>query len=147
MFTSKEKADELVCLILGVIRSIHSHLNKQHRIDFSKISPLKVQVLGFIKKQKDPLMKEVADFLSITPPSATSLINSMSKEKLIVRRPDNKDRRTVRLLLTSEGSKILNKGFKEMTSHMKEVFNCLNEKEKKQLTVIYRKIYNFNNKK
>jgi len=146
MFKQKESEDELISLILGVIRSIHSHLNKQHQLDFSKTSPLKVQVLGFIKKQKNPLMKDMADFLLITPPSATSLIDSMAKEKLIVRCPDNKDRRLVRLSITSGGSKFLSLGFKEMTGHMKEVLNCLTEKEKKQLIAIYRKIYNFNNK-
>jgi len=147
MSAQKEKADELVSLILGVIRSMHSRLNKQHQVDFSKISPLKVQVLGFIKKQKNPLMKDVADFLLITPPSATSLINSMVKEKLIIRRPDDTDRRIVHLRITLKGNKILCQGFKEITNHMKEVFACLTEKERKQLSNIYRKINNFNNKK
>jgi len=146
MLKQKESADELISLILGVIRSIHSHINKQHRVDLSKISPLKVQVLGFIKVRKNPLMKEVADFLSITPPSATSLVNSMAKENLLVRHFDSHDRRVVRLSITPKGGKFLNRGFKEMTVHMKEIFNCLTEKENKQLIEIYRKINNFNNK-
>jgi DNA-binding MarR family transcriptional regulator len=146
MFGRMEKADELVSLTLGVMRSVHSHLNRRHQIDFSKISPLKVQVLGFIKNQEKPSMKNLADFLAITPPSATSLIEGMAEDKLIIRRFNPSDRRVVYLQITAKGSKVLEKGFKEMTSHMKEAFGCLTEKEKKQLIIIYRKIYNFNKK-
>ena len=145
MFKQKESADELVSLLLGVIRSLHSHLNKKHSLDLSKISPLKIQTLGFIKKSGSPPMKDVADFLAITPPSATSLIEGMASDKLIIRKPSSSDRRTVHLQITPKGEKVLSEGFKEMTAHMKEVFTCLTEKEKKQLILIYTKIYNFNN--
>jgi len=146
MLKKGKNVEELIPLILGAVRALHSHLKKNHGLDFSRISPLKIQTLGFIKKQKNPLMKDVADFLAITPPSATSLIESLAKDKLIIRHFDHKDRRVVHLRITDKGSRILSKGFKEMICHMKEVFTCLTEKEKKQLIGIYRKIYNFNNK-
>jgi len=146
MIKKGQNAEELIPLILGAVRALHSHLKKNHGLDFSRISPLKIQTLGFIKKQKNPLMKEVADFLAVTPPSATSLIESLAKDKLIIRRFDPKDRRVVHLKITDKGNHILNKGFKEMVCHMKEVFTCLTEEERKQLVGIYRKIYNFNNK-
>jgi MarR family 2-MHQ and catechol resistance regulon transcriptional repressor len=145
MFKQAEGMEELVSLLMGVIRSLHSPLNKKHSLDLSKISPLKIQTLAFIKKRKNPLMKEVADFLAITPSSATSLIEGMAKEKLIVRHLSPSDRRLVHLHMTPKGDGLLKKGFKEMRAHMKEVFTCLTEKEKNQLVVIYKKIYNFNN--
>jgi len=147
MPVQKENADELVTLIFGVIRSIHGRLNKRYQIDFSRISPLKVQVLGFVKNRKKPSMKDLADFLAITPPSATSLVEGMAKDKLIVRDFSPSDRRIVSLQMTTKGGKVLDRGFKEMTAHIKEIFTCLTEKEKKQLIAIYKKIYNFNNKK
>ncbi len=146
MSKQKESADELISLLLGVIRSLHSHLNKKHYLDLLRVSPLKIQVLDYVKNHRNPLMKNVADFLSITPPSATSLINGMVREQFLARCFDSQDRRSVRLRITTGGEKILRRGFKQMTRHMKEIFSCLTVKERKQLTAIYRKIYKFNNK-
>jgi len=146
MFRQTKSTDELVSLLMGVIRSLYSHLNKKHSLDLQKSSPLQIQTLGFIKKTKNPSMREVAEFLAITPPSATSLIDGMAKDKLIIRHFSSSDRRLVHLHITSRGQKMLEKGFKEMTAHMKEIFTCLSEKEKRQLISIYGKIYKFNNK-
>ncbi len=137
----KNSADELVPLIFGLIRTIHTHLNKQHRQDINFFSPLQVHALGYIKDKKSPLMKEVADFLCITPPSATSLINNLVKANLLVRHENPKDRRVVHLHLTAKGERLFKTGFKQMAAHMREVFLCLNEQERKQMVSIYKKIY------
>lgn len=148
MTRTKVTPEELVPLVFGAIRSVHAHLNRQHRLDLLGSSPLQLQALGFIKKQGSPLMKEVADFLSITPPSATSLIDGMVKDGLLVRHFDSADRRVVHLHATAKGQRLLKIGWLKMTEHMREMFACLSEKEKRQMLATYKKIADhFNNLK
>lgn len=141
----RHNADELVPLILGVIRSVNSHLNKKHRQDMIEFSPLQLRVLGYIRERKKPLMKDVADFMAITPPSATALINGMVKNKLLVRRFDSKDRRAVYLQITPKGERLFKKGFKEMIRHMRGLYRCLSRDEKTYMIRIYRKMYAYFN--
>lgn len=135
--------DKLLPMILGVIRLVHTHLNKRHRQELTLFSPLQIHTLGFIKDRQNPLMKEVADFLAITPASATSLIDGLVGGKLLKRLTDSRDRRTVRLSITPKGQKIFNESFRQMTSHMREIYECLTPTERKQMMVIYQKIFNY----
>jgi len=137
----KDSLDELLPLILGVIGSVHAHLNKKHRQNLINFSPLQIRALGYIRERKDPLMKEVADFLAVTPPSATALTNNLAKTKVIVRHSDPRDRRLVHLHITPQGDKICRNGLKQMVSHLKEIFFCLNESERQHLLKIYQKMF------
>lgn len=85
-------------------------------------------------------MKEVADYLGITPPSATSLIDGLVESNLLKRNFDKNDRRVVRLTVTAHGKQTIKRGLNIMTSQMKKVLACLTEKEQKQLILIYKKV-------
>ena len=52
-------------------------------------------------------MKDIAKFLGITPPSATSLVNHLLKSGLVRRQADVTDRRLIRVVLTKKGEKLL----------------------------------------
>lgn len=142
---AKTSVEELIMLLLGVLRSIQIHLKKSHAQDLKLCSPLQIQVLGYLQKHKKPSMKEMADFLSITPPSATSIIDTMAGDGLLKRRLEATDRRTIHLCITAKGRNILKYGFKQITLHMREIFSCLTDTERKQMINIYRKIFNYFN--
>lgn len=66
-------------------------------------------------------MGEVAEMLSVTPPTATSIVNRLVSRGLIRRERDNNDRRVVKLRLLSKGSAALaarRKQFRERTASM-----------------------------
>ena len=85
-------------------------------------------------------MKNIADFLSITPPSATSIINRLIKLNLLKRQNNPKDRRIIKIVVTSKGKKVLENEMKKVSRHLKEIFSQLNQKEQKQLVKILTKI-------
>ncbi len=87
-------------------------------------------------------MRDLADFLCVTPPSATSLIDSLVESKLLKRNFDNADRRTIRLTITALGEKAMKKEFKQIAHQMKKVLNCLEKNEQTQLISIYKKVLN-----
>ncbi len=146
---SKNKAknlDKLAPSVLSVIRLVHADLNKKHRRDLIHLSPLQIHALGYINERKNPPMKEVADFLSITPPSVTTLIDSLVKQKVLARHENKNDRRQTYLRLTPLGKKMFQQGLKQTINYMKEIYSCLSDAEQKQMIKIYKKISNYFNK-
>jgi DNA-binding MarR family transcriptional regulator len=126
----------LVHLILTINRLTHERLRNEH----SKISPVQIIALNFIEANNDPTMKDLAEFLYIAPPSATSLANNLAKAGLIKRLLDEKDRRILRIIITEKGKEMLSNGKKIIVGYIEKNFEALNNKEKKQLTAIAEKI-------
>lgn len=95
-----------------------------------------IDALIYIAEKGNPSMKEIAERLKITPPSATTIVESMQKKKLIVRIPNNNDRRTIRVTLTSKAWNL----FKTFREHKLNVFSKMLSKlqieERKQLIKI-----------
>lgn len=140
MNKKKRDVDEL----MEVVFLIRQVVEKMHREKYKgTFSPLHLFTLHFIDIKKNPSMKEVADFLLVTPSSATSLIDSMVRAKILMRVFDKKDRRAVRIKITPTGEKTFKEGHKFMDMQIRKVFSCLNLAELKQLLSIYRKILNF----
>jgi DNA-binding MarR family transcriptional regulator len=97
--------------------------------------------LKYIHENK-PLMKDLADFLGIAPPSATSLVNTLAKSELVIREADKGDRRNVRIVISKKGEKFLEAHKKSMAEKMRENLSKLSEVEQKQLEKILEKINN-----
>src|SRR5665647_664772 len=94
-----DKLEEIIALIFMMRRL--SHDNMQSEKD-KQLSFLHFITLRHIKEKK-PLMKEMADFLAITPPSATSLINTLAEDGLVSRLAEEGDLRIVRRAITKKG--------------------------------------------
>lgn len=106
----------------------------------SPCSLLHAETLRFITEKRNPTMKEVALFLSITPPSATSLIDSLVKSKHIVRIQDSVDRRTVRLKITPEGKRAFTRACAQRKKNMKKIMSALNDYDRTSLITILEKL-------
>ncbi len=95
-----------------------------------------IDALAYIAERGNPSMKEIANHLKITPPSATAIIETMQKKKLITRVANNKDRRTIKITLTPKAWKF----FKTFHEHRFTIFtkmlSRLRDTEQKQLIKI-----------
>lgn len=85
-------------------------------------------------------MKDIADFLAITPPSATSLINNLVLNDIVERSYDKSDRRMILLSITEKGQKIFEKAKKERSAVFEKILSNLNEEEKNSLLAILKKM-------
>ncbi len=131
--------EQIISLFFTTSRLIYKESTKnKDRPGF--FSFLQLEVLEYIKENKKLSMKKVASFLSITPPSATSLINRLVKAGVLRRFFDEKDRRTVLLSLTPKGEVALNREFKKVSAQMQKTLMKLNSKEQKNLIEIFQKL-------
>jgi DNA-binding MarR family transcriptional regulator len=110
------------------------------------LSPLHLRTLKFVHHHGHATMKSIADYLLITPPSATSLVENLVEKGLIKREADKTDRRMVRLVMTPKGKQALVRGLEAMKKRMEAVVGILDEKDIIKLNSILGTILNRINK-
>src|SRR5680860_859478 len=93
-------------------------------------SYIQLQALSFILHQKNPIMKDVAEYLNITPPSVTFLVNNLIKLGLVKRVYGTDDRRVVQLDISNKGKKELQIGFAKSKKHLYKKLYLLSVKER-----------------
>lgn len=98
------------------------------------------QALLFIKGKRNVQMKDIANYFSVTMPTATSLIDKLIRENLVLRKNDSKDRRITNVSLTKLGEKLLKDAVKQKTNRSSKLLSNLNFKEKSDLFSLLSKI-------
>lgn len=128
--------------LTSLMFSIGRLLRERAMADGSTISYLHIATLRYVAEKKQPLMREIAQYLRVAPPSATSLVNTLVKQGEIRRIADEKDRRTVRLEVTARGHKTLGDGTRRKQDLMYNVIKGLSERDRSDLKNILEKIIN-----
>ncbi|MDR3559333.1 MAG: MarR family transcriptional regulator [Candidatus Pacebacteria bacterium] len=134
------KKDDQISQIITLMSTIRNLMHG--RVADKKvngISFLQLVTLRYIKEDK-PLMKDIADFLTITPPSATSFVETLCQAGLAARFADPDDRRAVRIAITKKGEENLEAGMEAMTIKMRKELEKLNRQEQENLVNILQKM-------
>ena len=108
----------------------------RHEAEDLKCPISQIDTLAYIAEKENPSMKEIADYLKITPPSATAIIETLQKKGLITRVSGEKDRRTIRVALTPKAWKFFKSIHKRKFAIFTKMLSKLNETEKKQFIKI-----------
>lgn len=132
------RISQIINLIFTVRRIMHGQINEKKKC---AVPFLHLIALRYVFEEK-PSMKDVADFLSITPPSATSLIDTLIKLGLVERKEDENDRRVVKIVITQKGEDYFKKGAHSMAKEMRKALEKLTKEEQKDLAVILQKLIN-----
>lgn len=90
---------------------------------------LRLETMRFISEHDGPSMRSLAAHLSITAPSATSLVSGLVRDGLVAREIDARDRRASRLVLTAKGKAALARKFARGTELLAPLFAPLSSEE------------------
>jgi len=128
--------DEFIDLIFVINRLTKEGLENE------KGSPsyIQLQALSFISRQEKPIIKNLAEYLKITAPSATFLINNLIKLELVNRLHNTQDKRMVHLVISKKGKKELEKSFLKSKKHLYKKLSLLSARERKSFILILKKI-------
>ena len=129
---------KLISLMFVIGRQMRDEMKEAQRKN--GCSWLHFETLRYVHSAGRPTMRHVAGHFSITPPAATLLVDGLVANGMMKRTIDTKDRRTVRLLITTKGKAVLKKGIQDRMKKIKEVFSVLNTKEHAELLRILEKI-------
>ena len=112
--------------------AIRTRFAQGKRLDPSKW--LRVETMRFIETRDRPSMSAVAEYLSITAPSATSLIRGLVTDGLVRRTVNPRDRRASELALTEKGQTELKTTMRRGTTILAEIFGTLSHAELEAFT-------------
>src|SRR3989338_4657064 len=129
---------QLISMVFATSRLIRERAKDREKID--PFSFLQLETLRYVAEKDNPSMKDIADYLCVTPPSATSLINGLAEAGQLERIHDKNDRRFVRLIVTPKGKTVLASGFKKITTRMQKILSNLNARERSDLFKILEKL-------
>lgn len=116
-------------LLLIFRRKIIESIKKdglKHDLTFSQI-----EIIHFIGLSGKKTMKNIADYLKITPPSVTTVIEEMEKKGLVRRVNDDKDRRVVSIILSEKTKKFFTSICKRKELIFSGMISRLTEKDQK----------------
>ena len=137
MKTAKnDQISQIIDLIFTIRRLMHGKAEEKKKC---AVPFLHLIALRYISEEK-PSMKDFAEFLSITPPSATSLIDTLIRSGLVERHEDEADRRSVKITISKAGEKYFKDGTDRMALKMRTGLEKLKSIEQEELTKILEKL-------
>lgn len=96
--------DELASRLRVAVVRLNRKLRQQA---LAGLSPAQASALGTVNRLTRPTLGELAAAEQVQPPTVTRLVTSLESAGLVVRETDGVDRRVVRVRLTAEGRRNL----------------------------------------
>lgn len=104
------------------------------------LSHAQMGMLFMLFHHREANAKQIAEFLGISKSAISQLLDPLVDKKLVSRQVNPKDRRIVRLSLTSEGLGLLKKLNKLKFAGIRSALDSLSSKELDQLAALHRKM-------
>lgn len=126
-----EKYEQLLISLRRVIRaiSIHSkHLSKE-----SGLTSPQLMVMRKIDELDAPLAKQIAQEITLSAATVTTILDRLEKRDLIVRTRSKTDKRKVHLSLSEAGKTLLSNSPPPLQDHFIKRYKNLEEWEQSQL--------------
>jgi DNA-binding MarR family transcriptional regulator len=97
---------------------------------------MRFETLRFVAGREGATMHDIATYLRITAPSATSLIAGLGRRKLIARERDKKDKRITRLRVSVRGMRLLSEYERGSAALMRQIFSRMSPGDIRELVRI-----------
>ena len=97
------------------------------------MTPSLMSALATVSREGPITLGDLAAAEKVTPPMATKLGNRLAERGLVDRIGCDDDRRVVRLHVTSEGRKVLDRAAKRRNAFLAERFAALTDDERKAI--------------
>jgi DNA-binding MarR family transcriptional regulator len=136
MNPTQSTPDKIITLWMQITRLLHQKMVTLRKEKKSMLNPMQMHALIIIKEHDKLTMKEFADYLRITSPSATSFVNRLVRLKWVKRISDKDNRKLVRLCLTDMGRRIIATRMKEHMSSMRQLFELLSGADQREFARI-----------
>jgi DNA-binding MarR family transcriptional regulator len=96
--------EELATRLRVAVTRLNRRLRQQ---SLAGLSPAQASALGTVNRLNSPTLGELAAAEQVQPPTVTRLVSSLEVAGLVARETDDIDRRVVRVRITAEGRRTL----------------------------------------
>ncbi len=123
-------ARELMETVPHIMKAIRMKMRVGHG---ANISVPQFRTMRFIQRNPESSLTDLAEFLGLTLPSVSKLVDGLVKQELIQRKESTSDRRCLILLLTQTGEKIIDSA---RLSAQADLVNILEKLSGEELQVV-----------
>jgi DNA-binding MarR family transcriptional regulator len=123
-------AQDLVDTVPLVMRVIRGHM-RRHR---SGLTIPQFRTLCYISVYDRPSLSDAADFIGLSLPAMSRLVDGLVEKQLMRRRPCDDDRRHVRLSVTPKGHAALTGARQLAQSHLAEALQTLSPEQRESIS-------------
>ncbi|MBI4305401.1 MAG: MarR family transcriptional regulator [Chloroflexi bacterium] len=125
MASSSDCAAQLLEVTPLVMRRIRGEMRRR---TMPGLSIAQFRALNYLSRHPGASLSELAEFLGLTPPSASKLVQKLVMQRVIARRV-GRDRRRVRLSVTRQGRTALDVARLETRQQLAASLESLSERE------------------
>ncbi|MGK2849209.1 MAG: MarR family winged helix-turn-helix transcriptional regulator [Minisyncoccota bacterium] len=140
MEQQQNNAEKILSLLFAIGRTVRQESSAYDITTHQRLSFVQLETLKFIHEHQKSLMKDVAEYLAIAPPSLTPLIDSLVMRHLLERSVSVADRRATCLMLTEDGRETLQTFLKKKMEKMEKIFQKLSGEEQEIFIKILQKL-------
>jgi len=119
-------ARELMETVPQIMQAIRVEMRIGHG---ANISIPQFRALRFIQRHPNSALTDVADYLGLTSPSVSKLVDGLVKQELVNRRESSTDRRRITLELTTTGQTIVNMSRTSAQANLAQTLASLSKSE------------------
>lgn len=101
---AQEAANRLLRLAPQVVQAARQYLRAQN---LGSVTLPQLRALAYVLRQPESTLGELAEYLAITAPSASALVDRLVKQGLLEARIPPENRRRVSLAVTAAGEKVV----------------------------------------
>ncbi len=141
MIKQKFKVEETLDHLLGITaQAIKNALCQKFKEQEMDITTEQWSLLAKLYYEDGIYQKQIGDYLSKDKPTITRILDLMEKKNLIIRMPDDKDRRKTKIYLTSDGKNTANKLVPIAETFQKNLTNEISREELEKFTQTLEKL-------
>jgi len=122
-----DKLDEVMLVLMKAFARRSMQELCQNKLTLSQFL-----LLGLLHKQKECNMSHLADFMQVSLPTITGVVDRLVRQGLVLRLSDPNDRRLVKIKLTPQGQSLLQKIFQQRRKTIKELFCQVSDYDRKE---------------
>ena len=119
-------AQELMDTAPQIVQAIRVEMRRARDLN---ISVPQFRTLRYIQRNPDSSLSSLAEYLGLTLPSASKLVDGLAKQKLVTRKASIIDRRQLTLVLTPTGSSIVDSAIECARTNLAEKLRHLSNDE------------------
>ena len=140
--TPHDTPARIIQLWMEISRLLRRKMMAKAKRTETDMNPMQMHGMFVIAEHPNVTMKEFAQFLHISSPSATSFVDRLVKLKWVQRNPDADNRKLVHLSILPDGKTALEKAMKEHSAVMHDLFSLLQPADQEQLEHVLQHLKN-----
>ena len=127
--------EELASRLRVAVTRLNRKLRQQA---LAGLSPAQASALGTVSRLANPTLGELAAAEQVQPPTVTRLVKSLESAGLVARETDSVDRRVVRVKITAEGRRTLQRIRTSKNAFLARRLDALDPTERAQAAALTR---------